>query len=65
MLWLPTMEAQDNPWIETSLLLESPDTEIEHAQEFHHVNQNDFEKSDPNNPTRLTIITRELDDLCQ
>ena len=41
------------------------DTEIEHAQEFHHVNTNDLEESEPNNPTRLTTITRELDDLCQ
>ena len=41
------------------------DTEIEHAQEFHQVNTNDFEESEPNNPARLTLITRELDDLCQ
>ena len=40
------------------------DTEVEHAQEFDHVNTNDFEESEPNNPTRLTTITRELDDLC-
>ena len=40
------------------------DAEIEHAQEFHHVNTNDFEESEPNNPVRLTTITRELDDLC-
>ena len=40
------------------------DTEIEHAEEFHHGDTNDFEESDPNNPTRLTILTRELDDLC-
>ena len=39
------------------------DTEIEHVQEFHHVNTNDFEDSETNNPTRLTAITRELDDL--
>ena len=37
------------------------DTEIEHAQELHH----DFEDSDTYNPTRLTAITRGLDDLCQ
>ena len=37
------------------------DTEIEHAQEFHH----DFKDSEPNNPTRLRDITMELDDLCQ
>ena len=36
------------------------DTEIQHAQEFHHVNTNDFEESEPNNPARLTAITRKL-----
>ena len=41
------------------------DAEIEHAQEFHHINKNDFEDSETNNPTRLTAITRELDDLHQ
>ena len=41
------------------------DTEIEHAQEFHHANTNDFEASETNNPTKLTAITRELDELCQ
>ena len=44
---------------------ETTDTEIEHAQEFHHVNINDFKEAEPNNPTRLMTITRELDDLCQ
>ena len=42
-------------------LHKSTDTEIEHAQEFHH----DFKESETNNPTRLTAITRELDDLHQ
>ena len=42
---------------------ETTDTKIEHAQEFHHMN--DFKDSEPNNPARLTAITRELDDLCQ
>ena len=41
------------------------DPEIEHAQEFPHINTNDFEDSEPNNPARLTAIIRELDDLCQ
>ena len=40
-------------------------TAIKHAQEFHHINTNDFEYSETNNPARLTAITRELDDLCQ
>ena len=44
---------------------ETTDTATKHAQEFHHVNTNDFEESEPNNPTRLKAITRELDDLCQ
>ena len=45
---------------------ETTDTEIEHAQEFHHVSTNDFKESEPNNtPTRLTLITRELNDVCQ
>ena len=44
---------------------ETTDTEFEHAQEFHHINTNDFEDSETNNPTRLTAITRELDDLHQ
>ena len=38
-------------------------TEIEHVQEFHHMNgSKDWE---PNNPARLTAITKELDDLHQ
>ena len=41
--------------------LKTADTELEHAQEFHH----DFKEPEPNNPTRLTTITRELDDLHQ
>ena len=41
------------------------DTEIEHTQEFFHVNINNFKESEPNNPTRQTTITRDLDDLCQ
>ena len=41
------------------------DTEMELAQEFHHVNTYDFEDSTPNNHARLTTITREMDDLCQ
>ena len=41
------------------------DTETEHAQEFHHVHTTDFEDSEPSNPTKLTAITRKLDDLCQ
>ena len=44
---------------------ETTDTEIEHAQEFHHVHTTDFEDLEPNNPTKLTAITRELDYLCQ
>ena len=41
------------------------DAETEHAQEFHHINTNDFQDSETNNPTKLTAITKELDDLYQ
>ena len=44
---------------------EAMDTDTEQTQDFHHVNTNDFEELDPNNPTRLTLITRELDELHQ
>ena len=44
---------------------ETTDTNIEQAQEFHQVNANDFQESEPNNPARLTLLTRELDDLHQ
>ena len=44
---------------------ETTDTDIEQAQEFHQVYANDFEELEPNNPTRLKHITRELDDLHQ
>ena len=42
-----------------------PDTNYEQAQEFHQVNANDFKESEPTNPARLMLITRELDNLCQ
>ena len=42
---------------------ETRDTDIEQAQEFHQVNANEFEESD--NPARLMLIIRELDDLHQ
>ena len=41
------------------------ESDIEQTENFHHVNTNDFEQSDPNNPTRLILLTRELDDLDQ
>ena len=44
---------------------ETTDTALEEAQEFNLVNANEFEESEPNNPARLTLITRELNDLCQ
>ena len=36
-------------------------TDTEQTQDFYHVNTNDFKESEPNNPTRLTTITRELE----
>ena len=41
------------------------DTDIEDMQDFHNMETVNFEDSEHNNPTRLTAITRELDDLCQ
>ena len=44
---------------------ETTDTNTEQAQEFHQGNTNDFKESETNNPARLTLRARELDDLCQ
>ena len=44
---------------------EAADTDIEDTQDFHPVETDHFEDLEHNNPTRLTAITRELDDLCQ
>ena len=63
MLWLPTMEAQDNPWTREEQPVE--DTNVEVQQDFHPEDTNHFEDLEHNNPTRLHFITRELDDLHQ
>ena len=44
---------------------EAADTDVEDTQDFHPVETDLFEDLEHNNPTRLTAITRELDDLCQ
>ena len=41
------------------------DTDIEDTQDFQPVETDHFEDLEHNNPTRLTAVTRELDDLCQ
>ena len=41
------------------------DTNVEVTQDFHPVETHHFEDLEHNNPTRLTAITRELDDLHQ
>ena len=41
------------------------DTNAQVMQDFHCVETDHFEDSEHNNPTRLTAITRELDELCQ
>ena len=41
------------------------DTDAEVMQNFHSVETDHFEDLEHNNPTKLTAITRELDDLCQ
>ena len=41
------------------------DTDVEVMQDFHPIDTDHFEDLEHNNPTRLTAITRELDDLHQ
>ena len=41
------------------------DTNVENIQEFHPVETDHFEDLEHNNPTKLTAVTRELDDLHQ
>ena len=41
------------------------DTDIEDTQDFHPVETDHLGDLEHNNPARLTVITRELDDLCQ
>ena len=38
---------------------------IENTQDFHPVEMDHFEDLEHNNPTKLTALTREVDDLCQ
>ena len=44
---------------------EAADADIEDTQDIHPIETDHFEDSEHNNPTRLTAINRELDDLCQ
>ena len=41
------------------------DADIEDTQDFHPMDTDHFEDLEHNSPTRLTAITRGLDDLCQ
>ena len=41
------------------------DTDIENTQDFHPVEADHFEDLEHNNPTNLTALTREADDLHQ
>ena len=41
------------------------DTDVELQQDFHPEDTDQFEIFEHNNPDRLHVITRELDDLCQ
>ena len=69
MLWLPPMEAQDNPWNRvTAIPTEGQpvvDTHVELQQDFHPEDTDEFENLEHNNPDRLHATTRKLDDLCQ
>ena len=40
------------------------DNDVDILQDFHHEDTDDFENVEHENPTNLTAITRELDDLC-
>ena len=50
---------------ETREAREATDTDVEETQDFHPVETEHFQDLEHNNPTRLTAITRGLDDLCQ
>ena len=41
------------------------DTDVEDTQDFHPVETDYFEDLEHNNPTKLTALTREVDNLCQ
>ena len=45
--------------------LTTADTNVEDTQAFHPIETDHFEDPEYNNPTKLTALTRELDDLCQ
>ena len=49
----------------TREVYENADTDIENTQDFHPVNTDHFKDLQHNNPTNLTALTREVDDLCQ
>ena len=69
MLWLPAMEAQDNPFArDTDMTREEHPlvgTDVEAQQDFHPKDTAHFEDVQHTNPTRLTVITRKLDNLHQ
>ena len=41
------------------------ETDVEDTQDFHPIETDHFEDLEHNSPTKLTALTRELDDLCQ
>ena len=41
------------------------DTNLDDTQGFHPVERDHFEDPEYNNPTKLTVLTREIDNLCQ
>ena len=69
MLWLPAMEAQEAPWIETLVwtkeIQKTTDTNTEDAQGFNTTEKVHFEDLEYNNPEKLTALPREIDDLHQ
>ena len=49
----------------TSKTQTTADTDVENTQDFHPVETDHLEDLEHNNPTKLTALTRELDDVCQ
>ena len=58
------MEAQNNP-LDRDVDITREDTDIENTQDFHSVDSDHFEDLQHTNPTKLTALTREVDDLHQ
>ena len=62
------MEVQEAPWIDSDMIRETQntaDTDIEDTLDFNTAETVHFEDLLHNNPTKLTALTKEIEDLCQ